>query len=151
MVRRIDTFVENLETFFTLHPVFSIFLGLMAIILVGLVIWGMVLVCVCVCARYSCCKRRVYYVNKKDDPENAIHMSELSQSQPEPRQSIDIERKKKEERHPGQTRKKVMLVDDDGNLPPYTLRSRSVDGGDDRYTTYMNVNVGKGMRKETEL
>lgn len=134
---------------------FTIFIGIMIVVLLGLFMWAMILSCVCICAKYSCCKRNIYYVNKKE-PES-IRMNDLpelesgSRTDTEQRSRIDIEQKKKEERHPGLNRKKVMIVDDDGNLPPYTLRSRSVDGNNDRYTTYMNVNVRKGAHKETEL
>jgi len=44
-------------------------------------------------------------------------------------------------------RTRVMLTDEYGNIPPYTLRTRSVDGTGDKYTTYYNYRVVK----ETEL
>jgi hypothetical protein len=42
---------------------------------------------------------------------------------------------------------KVMFTDEHGNLPPYTLRSRSVDGAVEKYTTYFTYHVGR----ETEV
>jgi len=44
-------------------------------------------------------------------------------------------------------RTKVMITDDYGNIPSYTLRTRSVDGSPDKYTTYYNYR----LVKETEL
>jgi hypothetical protein len=98
MVTKIDQFVENLESFVTLHPVFSIFIGLMFVILIGLVIWAMVLSCICMCAKYPCCKRNVYYVNKKSN----ARPTSPPPPPPTPVASskIDPEKRKKEEQHP---------------------------------------------------
>jgi hypothetical protein len=156
-VKKIDVFFENLEFFVTMHPVLSLFLGLMVAILIGLVLWAMVLSCVCIWAKYSCCKRSVYYVNKKNDS--------LTIPPPPPPPTpatptrIDAERKKTEEQHPiverveRAKRQQVMILDERGNIPVYTLRSRSVDGTSGGFTTVMNMDVKPPVKKyqETEL
>ena len=145
-------FIENLEAFVAFHPVFSIFIGLMSVILIGLVIWMMVLTCICCCSKYSCCKRNVYYVNKKC---GSRHTCSPPPPPPTPATSskIDQEKKKKEEQHPTververATRQQVMILDERGNIPVYTLRSRSVDNTSGGFTTVMNMDVKPPHKK----
>mgnify|MGYP007030375485 CR=1 FL=1 len=44
-------------------------------------------------------------------------------------------------------RTRVMVLDEHGNIPQYTLRTRSVDGTADKFTTYYNCRIVK----ETEI
>jgi hypothetical protein len=62
---------------------------------------------------------------------------------PKQQDSVTFE---EEPRH-SNIRTKVMVTNEDGHIPPYTLRTRARDGSISSYTTYYNINIGC----ETEL
>jgi hypothetical protein len=141
----IDGFYEKIATFFEVHTALAItlavLLGCIGIIVLALCLVGLVKAC------KSCNRTGTYYVRDATD-EFDIDMGRY-ESIPlenrgqifEPRPSIP------KPRPPPRHGVKVMLTDECGNLPSYTLRSRAVGGGDDKFTTYYTYRVGR----ETEL
>ncbi len=158
--------IDVICDFYTNYQVAFIIIGIVCIIvgcvILALVIYGMVYICM----KYSCCEV-TYNVNSPKHI-RSLDMKTISEPIPMPpppppmpltKPMIDIERKKKEERHPRHplavrydaSRQQVMFLDERGNIPQYTLRSVSADGSSGGYTTVMNVNVEPKKYQETEI
>jgi hypothetical protein len=158
--------VDVVRDLYTNYQVAFIIIGIVIIIVgcvvLALVIYGMIYVCM----KYSCCEV-TYNVNSPKHI-RSLAMNTISDPIPMPpppppmpltKPMIDIERKKKEARHPRPplavryeaARQQVMIVDERGNIPQYTLRSISADGSSGGFTTVMNVDVKPKKYQETEI
>jgi hypothetical protein len=153
--------VNTVEYLYTTYQVAFIIIGVVVIVigclLLALVVYGIVYICM-----KSCCCEVTYNVNSPQKIQSRkISEPILIPSPPPPppptpatSSRIDMEKKKKEEKHPKAVRagrQQVMFLDEKGNIPVYTLRSRSVDGHSGGYTTIMNMDVRPKKYQETEV
>jgi hypothetical protein len=100
-----------------------------------------------ICLLLACCvygtismfknvrNRGIYVLNHKNTVQDHLEKYEMV--------PLDDIQPVAESREPRKRGVRVMLTDDCGNIPSYTLRSRSVDGSPDKYTTYYNYRVVK--------
>lgn len=133
---------SSVVEFYETDAALTIFVGIGSIT-------GIFLTLACViCSCWACCKRvfksgQSYNVGKAEARYGKKHDNEgwtyesfaLNEFQP---QEIVTFREEPKRRN---TRPKVMITDEDGNLPPYTLRTRERDGSISSYTTYYNFNI----------
>lgn len=132
---------SSVVEFYETDAVLTIFVGICSVL-------GLLLTLAC--ATYSfwaCCKRvfksgQSYNVDiyearygKKHDNEGWTYES-FALKEFHPQESVTF----REEPKRKNTGPKVMITDEDGNLPPYTLRTRGRDGSATSYTTYYNFN-----------
>lgn len=162
----INELMNTLTQLYDANPVVFVIVGVVVIILCFILLFLVVYGIVYVCMKYSCCE--VTYNVNSPQTIKSLNMRKLPESMPMPppppptpatTPKIDVEKKKMEEQHPSvqrierATRQKVMFLDECGNIPVYTLRSRSVDGTSGGFTTVMNVDVKPKpkMYQETEV
>jgi hypothetical protein len=151
-----DEFLVMVSTHYERYPAVTIFVGFaVGILSIGIMV-GTSLACIKLYRRgHCCCRKGSYHVN---DTENycpvdtellryeAIPMNEIPPHRQQYRKPYREQVLLDPPRTPS-NRARVMILDDRGRIPPYTLRSRSVDNQSDTYTTYYNFNV----HKETTL
>jgi len=138
-------FRDGLVEFYETEKVLAIFVGISSIVFMTFVF-----VC-CIKGLYHSCKRicnrtrkyRITKKNAKNEPTERYEAIELDEFQP---RTYPYRRDEDEQSNP-RSRTKVMLTDKYGNIPSYTLRTRSMDGSPDKYTSYYTYRVVK----ETDL
>jgi hypothetical protein len=123
---------HGLDTYYYKYPELVILAGFLVLVI-------LILICVAVALLFKkiCSCKRVYYVNpptsarytRRDSMEMMELMDLPEPPPPPPTPSNELERVK------------VLITDEHGQMPSYTLRSRSVDGKSDTYTTYKYVKV----------
>jgi hypothetical protein len=127
-------------------PALTVFVGILSLFGLFLVLASLIYSC------FGCIKkigRRTYRVAEaefrygtKDNNEGWTYESFSRNELPLTEQPKEPENQ--DDRN--KTRTKVMITDETGNIPQYTLRSRPREGSVASYTTYYNFNV-----RETEV
>jgi len=156
--------IDAVDHMYAKHSVPFIIIGTIVLIVVGVVLGFVIKGIAYVCMKYSCCEV-TYNVNSPKQI-RSLSMKPIYEPIPipppppnAPQPRIDSEKKKNEERHPRvarfenksiATRQQVMVLNEQGNIPAYTLRSLSADGSSGGFITVMNVDV-KPKFQETEV
>jgi hypothetical protein len=127
-------FYDAAVAFYETDKILSIFVGCTSILMLGLLlgcgIYGMISLC------KNLRRRGSYVLNHKKSVQDGLETYEMLPLD-------DIKPFDADSREPCKRGVRVMLTDECGNIPSYTLRSRSVDGSPDKYTTFYNYRIVK--------